>query len=396
MQCMGTKVNGERCIRQEANTVIPEAPHLHYCNIHRNVYLRHVRGLAQQGLPGHHQPGRCLNVHGTGGWCPNMAHPDQLECGTHIIHRRNVEAARARRNAANAILAERNRRIAAAVDRYSEQGTPWHEVIVDVFARAEFEDDHQQMRWMIAIGYFRFHHIGLIPGQNFTDYWNWVAGGQVGPAPDPNRPARVVIPAPPAVPRGEGLAALARDPQNVHTRHVSEQTNAGLAKLLEKERIMNKPARAPDWIAAKWLVKTYGSWTQVSRIVNDMQHWYAMDTCRERGDRLYRRQLDGLYYTIKEIKDEETRNEAYKRLFEECFEAVGMCCDGHITRLCNVLVGFDDAFAPPVPFGEILQNKMAAIHAMEADTAEKIRLATEFFNEFAVPAEDRAAWLDAF
>ena len=73
-----------------------------------------------------------------------------------------------------------------------------------------------------------------------------------------------------------------------------------------------------------------------------------------------------------------------------------MCCEGHISRLCNVLVGFDETFAPPVPFGEILQNKMAAIAALEVETEEKIRQATAFFNEFAVPEPDRAAWLEAF
>jgi hypothetical protein len=196
--------------------------------------------------------------------------------------------------------------------------------------------------------------------------------------------------------RREGLAAIAHDRQNVHTRHVAQQTNAGLEKLLAKERSVNKVVRAPDWFAARWLVKNYGNWATVSRVVNDMQHWYATVMCREVNDRLYHRQLDGLYHTIREVTDEETRNELYKRAFEECSESVGMCCDGHITRLCNVLVGFDDTFTPPVPFGEILQNKMAAIYGMDVEIEEKIKLATEFFNEFAVPVEERGPWLEAF
>jgi hypothetical protein len=73
-----------------------------------------------------------------------------------------------------------------------------------------------------------------------------------------------------------------------------------------------------------------------------------------------------------------------------------MCCDGHISRLCNVLVGFDEAFAPPVPFGEILQSKMAAIATQDISTDEKVQQATAFFNEYAVPEADRTAWLDAF
>ena len=127
-----------------------------------------------------------------------------------------------------------------------------------------------------------------------------------------------------------------------------------------------------------------------------MQHWYNMSYCKSPNDYLYRRTLDGLYLTIQQIKDVEIRSELYRRSFEECYESVGQCCEGHISRLCNVLVGFDEVFTPPVPFGEILQNKMAAIAALEATTQEKIRQATAFFDEYAVPDADRHAWLEAF
>ena len=106
--------------------------------------------------------------------------------------------------------------------------------------------------------------------------------------------------------------------------------------------------------------------------------------------------MNGLYQLIRKVEDTDTRLELLKRAFEECYESNGMCCDGHISRLCNVLVGFDETFAPPVPFGEILQAKMAAISLLEVETEEKIRQATAFFNEFAVPEAERTAWLDAF
>jgi hypothetical protein len=154
--------------------------------------------------------------------------------------------------------------------------------------------------------------------------------------------------------------------------------------------------RTPDWFAAKWLPKVYGPWITVTRVVNDIYRWYDTPSCRTVNDQLYRRALDGLYLMIKDTNDSDTKDELHKRAFEECSEAVGLCCDGHISRICNVLVGFDDTFLPPVPFGEILQNKMAAIYAMEIDTSEKIKQATEFFNEFAVPETERTAWLDAF
>ncbi len=265
---------------------------------------------------------------------------------------------------------------------------PWHRVVQHLFAINHFTEG---VRYDIAIRFFRRHNAGIIPLRVFIEYWEWAAGGQRGPEPDPNRmnvPDRVPLPA--------GLGQIANDRQNVHTRFVSEQTNRGLEKLLEKQLAYNKSLRTPDWFAAKWLPKSYGSWAVVSRIVDDMYRWYNQTYCRTVDDRLYRRALDGLYLMIKDTPDEDTRQELYKRVFEECWESIGLCCDGHISRVCNVLVGFDDEFAPPVPFGEILQNKMAAIYAMDVETAEKIRQATTFFNEFAVPEADRSAWLDAF
>jgi hypothetical protein len=222
----------------------------------------------------------------------------------------------------------------------------------------------------------------------FNAYWRWNQLGRPG-----QQPALVIQRPPPTT----ELQAISADRQNVHTRVVSEQTNKGLEKLLEEQKKNNrKNMRAPDWFASKWLPRAYGSWQKVVTVVNDMQRWYNTETCRTNRDWLYRRALDGLYHTLTNIKSDELQKELFKRAFEECSESVNMCCDGHISRLCNVLVGFDDSFAPPVPFGEILQNKMAAIYALDIETSEKIKQATEFFNEFAVPEADRVAWLEAF
>jgi hypothetical protein len=95
-------------------------------------------------------------------------------------------------------------------------------------------------------------------------------------------------------------------------------------------------------------------------------------------------------------KDAERRSELYRRAWEECHESVGMCCEGHISRLCNVLVGFDEDFQPPVPFGEILQSKMAVIAGMDVSDEEKRKLANAFFDEHKTPQEERTAWLEAF
>jgi hypothetical protein len=103
-----------------------------------------------------------------------------------------------------------------------------------------------------------------------------------------------------------------------------------------------------------------------------------------------------LYELIRTIPNEETRQELVKRAFEECSESVSMCCEGHLSRLCNVMVGFDDAFMPPVSTAEILQNKMGAISLLDISTEEKIEQAKKVLEELGVPSIEHEVWLEAF
>jgi hypothetical protein len=60
------------------------------------------------------------------------------------------------------------------------------------------------------------------------------------------------------------------------------------------------------------------------------------------------------------------------------------------------MVGFDDAFVPPIPVGEILQQKMAAISAMDIEYDKQIELAEEVLAELKIPREEHGNWLAAF
>ena len=71
-----------------------------------------------------------------------------------------------------------------------------------------------------------------------------------------------------------------------------------------------------------------------------------------------------------------------------------MCCIGHINRLINVLVGFDEEFKPEFSKGEILQNKFAEFSKIEDET-EKYVQATALLTELNVVGDEAAVWLDA-
>ena len=196
----------------------------------------------------------------------------------------------------------------------------------------------------------------------------------------------------PRAPRPVGLAAFAMDRQNVHTRETSETTNKGLRLLLAVP--VADPANIYTVIVDTFTRTSIANMSRADmNVLHDVVKWYGTSLCHVPDDFLYKRILDALWVRI---QASEHKTELKKRLWEEWTESVGMCCDGHITRLVNVLVGFDPEFLPPVSAGELLQQRMATLAGLEIETEEKVLRANAIFDELGTPAEERTAWIDAF
>lgn len=185
------------------------------------------------------------------------------------------------------------------------------------------------------------------------------------------------------VPVGE-LHKLTLDAQNVHTGVVAKHTNAAVDKLL----VFPVPATQNTLTEVEKAWATFPK-KDKTKTLKDMRRWYDAVSCRADDDWLYRRALNGLWARIKK------EPELVRRLWEEAGESVGMCCEGHLSRLSNVLVGFDESFAPVVPLGELLQQRMAAIAAEDIDTLVKVERAWFTMEELGVPMEERDAWIEA-
>jgi hypothetical protein len=124
-----------------------------------------------------------------------------------------------------------------------------------------------------------------------------------------------------------------------------------------------------------------------------MIRWYDSKTCRTEDDRLYQRLLDGLWTRIKLSPH---KDDLVQRLWEEALESLKMCCEGHISRLCNVLVGYDETFKAPVSTGEMLQQRISAIAAEDISIPHKVVKAWEVMEELEIPREQRMEWIEAF
>ena len=199
------------------------------------------------------------------------------------------------------------------------------------------------------------------------------------------------IPIPPPPDTRTELQRLAQDTQNVHTAPVSQQTNRGIEELM-------KLTVPPEQNTLHELRTT---WTAIytgravdERIYHDMALWYNQPTCCKENDWLYKTLLDRLLVKIKSFKDAAVKRQLFMRLQQECADSYHMCCIGHINRIINVMVGFDESFQPSIPKGEILQNKFAMFSQIEDDT-EKYVQATALLAELGVVGDEAAVWLDA-
>jgi len=191
-------------------------------------------------------------------------------------------------------------------------------------------------------------------------------------------------------------AQLAADSQNVHTKEITKQMNDALAMLLAVD-VPDTQINTCREIRECWDVQGNIP-SEVGAVHRDLVDWWNRKTIFNTNDKLYKRCLRGLWWTIKQYKGE-TRTELEKRLWQECKEAAlpySVCVQGHMARLSNVMVGFDEAFVPPVPVGEILQQKMAAISAMDIEYEKQIEMAEELLAELKIPAEQHGNWLAAF
>ena len=190
----------------------------------------------------------------------------------------------------------------------------------------------------------------------------------------------------------ENLGKIANDSQSVHSVSATRSTNDGIF-ILEKQEVPFGQ-KTVDEIREAWSKKFNP--TQVDRLIQDMKDWGSRPQVMDKKKNIYKSVLRGLWAKIKSFNDAELKAELVKRLFEECSEALGMCADGHVGRLVNVLIGFDEQFKSNISPKEYFQNNMALIAKSEVPLAFKIDQAKKLMDEVDIPQEERDAWLEAF
>ena len=171
------------------------------------------------------------------------------------------------------------------------------------------------------------------------------------------------------------LERIANDNQNVHTTEMVKQTK----EIVKKVLAISVPFEY-QW-NVYWVSKTPGEiisncTLQINPARIMMDKYTLPDDIYEMGPGIYGRVLDGVWQYIKNSKD---KKDLCKILAQELKENVGMCLQGNLSRLCNVLAGYIDGMSQE-SVAEILGREFAIISQI-ADYDERFAKGNKILDE---------------
>lgn len=188
-----------------------------------------------------------------------------------------------------------------------------------------------------------------------------------------------------AVQQGE-LGVLANDRQNVHTAMVVAKVKETVDKILLIPVPLDyrtDTLKTTGEIILECKLSRGAAWQMMAKYCAD-EDIYDM------GVGIYGRVLNSVWQYIKASPD---ADDLKKILASEMRDNIGMCAQGNLSRLCNILSGYLDGITADVKSrNEILGELLAPL--MELDFHERLRRALEILTEQNVPEEERDVWLE--
>lgn len=187
----------------------------------------------------------------------------------------------------------------------------------------------------------------------------------------------------------DDLIRFAADRQNIH-REVT--VNEVVKKTIEK--VILSPVPAEYRWNMETIAKTPGEIIAECKISIAagkllMEKYTSDETIYEMVPGIYGKTLDSVWQYIKSSSDKEV---LIKTLKIELEDNIGMCAQGNLTRLCNVLQGYlDDMPKPSV--AEILGDLLPPLMAIK-DRKVRRETALQIMRTHNVPDEEQDAWLE--
>ena len=203
-------------------------------------------------------------------------------------------------------------------------------------------------------------------------------------------PAAPPPPPPPPQPvRGE-LEVFARDRQNVHTTQSVQMTKDIVARVL-KIQVPVDYRWNPHTVS-----KTAGEIIVECRlrpnsVAQFISRYIASENIYEMGVGIFGKVLDSVWQFI---RNSEHKADLCKILEQELRDNEGMCLQGNLTRLCNVLAGYLEGVGPQESAAERLGRELPKLMEMQ-DAEARMSTARRMMADVGLPEAEWAPWLEA-
>ena len=192
--------------------------------------------------------------------------------------------------------------------------------------------------------------------------------------------ARVVAPV-------GGLAGFANDRQNVHTTVAVKQTMDVVKEILKIEVPieyrwnMRNVSKTMSEIISECELSPASAWQMVSKYCSD-------ETIYDLQPGIYGKVLDCVWQYIKNSSD---KDDLKKILKSEMRDNIGMCAQGNLSRLTNILAGYVDAVVVQESMADKLGRMLPPLMEIE-EIPERLIAAVRIFVELELPEDQWGVW----
>lgn len=191
-----------------------------------------------------------------------------------------------------------------------------------------------------------------------------------------------------ARPVGE-LARFAGDNQNVHTTVAVNMTKEVINRILKipvpAEYKWNSQycSKTPGEIVVQCRLTPKAAWQMISKYCQD-------ETIYDLEKGIYGKVLDGVWQYVLHMEDSSGIVMSLRQEMEDC---IGMCAQGNLTRLCNILAGYMEGIGSQESQSEILGRKIPLVMAIE-DEKERLHEAIKLLGEVGLPRDQWLDWIE--
>jgi hypothetical protein len=186
------------------------------------------------------------------------------------------------------------------------------------------------------------------------------------------------------------LVDFANDAQNVHTSEMVEQTK----KIIERVRKIPVPegyawdrivaSKTPFEIGLECKLSQKAAWQMISQYAQDVAIYDI-----EAG--IYGKVLDSVWQFIKNAPE---KVELCNILRQEMEDNIGMCAQGNLSRVCNILSGYLEGVGSVESLSERLGRLFPPLLEVE-DLEERITRAVKILRENSAPRGEWEGWLES-